>query len=160
MLPGTMIFLNTDGLIKIKNAEHRIFNEKRMLGCALQAMKLDPRPKPFIENMLDAVNRFAGDFEQRDDYAMLAIRFKGGRKMLQNGTGTEQETETEPEVKPAAQPVAAPAQAPEPEISEQPQIIEAPQIIEEPEVYIEPEVIEESDEPEVIDATDLIVEED
>ena len=161
MLPGTMIFLNTDGLIKIKNAEHRVFNEKRMLGCALQAMKLDPRPKPFIENMLDAVNRFAGDFEQRDDFAMLAIRFKGGRKMLQNGTETEQETETEPEVKPAApeaQPVAAPTQAPEPEISEQPQTIEEPKIIEEPEVYIEPEVIEEPDEPEIIDASDLIVE--
>ena len=161
MLPGTMIFLNTDGLIKIKNAEHRVFNEKRMLGCALQAMKLDPRPKPFIENMLDAVNRFAGDFEQRDDFAMLAIRFKGGRKMLQNGTETEQETETEPEVKPAApeaQPVAAPTQTPEPETSEQPQTIEEPKIIEEPEVYIEPEVIEEPDEPEIIDASDLIVE--
>ena len=158
MLPGTMIFLNSDGLIKVKNSVHRVFNEKRMLGCALQAMKLDPRPKPFIENMLDAVNRFAGDFEQRDDIAMLAIRFKGGRKMLQNGTDAEQETEAEPEMESVAQPAAAPTQAPEPEIPEQPQTIEEPQIIEEPEVYIEPEVIEEPDEPEVIDATDLIVE--
>jgi len=158
MLPGTMIFLNSDGLIKVKNSVHRVFNEKRMLGCALQAMKLDPRPKPFIENMLDAVNRFAGDFEQRDDIAMLAIRFKGGRKMLQNGTESEQETEAEPEMESVAQPAAAPTQAPEPEIPEQPQTIEEPQIIEEPEVYIEPEVIEEPDEPEVIDATDLIVE--
>ena len=158
MLPGTMIFLNSDGLIKVKNSVHRVFNEKRMLGCALQAMKLDPRPKPFIENMLDAVNRFAGDFEQRDDIAMLAIRFKGGRKMLQNGTEVEQETEAEPEMESVAQPAAAPTQAPEPEIPEQPQTIEEPQIIEEPEVYIEPEVIEEPDEPEVIDATDLIVE--
>ena len=158
MLPGTMIFLNSDGLIKVKNSVHRVFNEKRMLGCALQAMKLDPRPKPFIENMLDAVNRFAGDFEQRDDIAMLAIRFKGGRKMLQNGTEAEQEMEAEPEMESVAQPAAAPTQAPEPEIPEQPQTIEEPQIIEEPEVYIEPEVIEEPDEPEVIDATDLIVE--
>ena len=158
MLPGTMIFLNSDGLIKVKNSVHRVFNEKRMLGCALQAMKLDPRPKPFIENMLDAVNRFAGDFEQRDDIAMLAIRFKGGRKMLQNGTEAEQETEAEPEMESVAQPAAAPTQAPEPEIPEQPQTIEEPQIIEEPEVYIEPEVIEEPNEPEVIDATDLIVE--
>ena len=158
MLPGTMIFLNSDGLIKVKNSVHRVFNEKRMLGCALQAMKLDPRPKPFIENMLDAVNRFAGDFEQRDDIAMLAIRFKGGRKMLQNGTEAEQETEAEPEMESVAQPAAAPTQAPEPDIPEQPQTIEEPQIIEEPEVYIEPEVIEEPNEPEVIDATDLIVE--
>jgi hypothetical protein len=143
MLPGTMIFLNTDGLIKVKNAEHRIFNEKRMLGCALQAMKLDPRPKPFIDNMLDAVNRFAGDYEQRDDIAMLAIRFKGGRKMLQNNAEAEQEPEIEPETEPIAQPSIEPTQVPEPEQV----VVETPKVIEEPEVYIEPEVIEE---PEVI----------
>ena len=152
MLPGTMIFLNTDGLIKVKNAEHRIFNEKRMLGCALQAMKLDPRPKPFIDNMLDAVNRFAGDYEQRDDIAMLAIRFKGGRKMLQNNAETEQEQEpeTEQEVEPVAQPTIEPAQIPDPE-----QVVEAPKVIEEPEVYIEPEVIEE---PEVFEEPEVIIE--
>lgn len=143
MLPGTMIFLNTDGLIKVKNAEHRIFNEKRMLGCALQAMKLDPRPKPFIDNMLDAVNRFAGDFEQRDDIALLAIRFKGGRKMLQNNAEAEQEPEIEPETEPIAQPSIEPTQVSEPEQV----VVETPKVIEEPEVYIEPEVIEE---PEVI----------
>jgi len=152
MLPGTMIFLNTDGLIKVKNAEHRIFNEKRMLGCALQAMKLDPRPKPFIDNMLDAVNRFAGDYEQRDDIAMLAIRFKGGRKMLQNNAETEQEQEpeTEQEVEPVEQPTIEPAQIPNPE-----QVVEAPKVIEEPEVYIEPEVIEE---PEVFEEPEVIIE--
>ena len=143
MLPGTMIFLNTDGLIKVKNAEHRVFNEKRMLGCALQAMKLDPRPKPFIDNMLDAVNRFAGDFEQRDDIALLAIRFKGGRKMLQNNAEAEQEPEIEPETEPIAQPSIEPTQVPEPEQVD----VETPKVIEEPEVYIEPEVIEQ---PEVI----------
>ena len=100
LLPGTMLFLNSNGLLKAKNAEHRLFNEKRMLGCALQAMKLDPRPKPFIENMLDAVHRFVGDFEQREDIALLAIKFKGGRKMLQNGTDAEQETEIVQEAEP------------------------------------------------------------
>jgi serine phosphatase RsbU (regulator of sigma subunit) len=134
MLPGTMIFLNTDGLIKVKNAEHRIFNETRMLGCALQAMKLDPRPKPFIDNMLDAVKRFAGDFEQRDDIALLAIRFKGGRKMLQNNAETEQEPETE--VEPEVQPVVEPQQ-PEPEVFEAPQPIEEPKVYDEPEITIE-----------------------
>ena len=158
MLPGTMIFLNTDGLIKVKNAEHRVFNEKRMLGCALQAMKLDPRPKPFIDNMLDAVNRFAGDYEQRDDIALLAIRFKGGRKMLQNNAETEQEPEIEPETEPiAAQPTIEPAQIAEPE----PVVVEAPKVIEEPEVYLEPEMIEEPDvieEAEVIEEPEVIKE--
>ena len=134
MLPGTMLFLNTDGLIKAKNAEHRVFNEKRMLGCALQAMKLDARPKPFIENMLDALHRFAGDFEQRDDIVMLAIRYKGGKKLLQSGTDAEQVQESEPETESTV--------AEEPKAIEEIKTIEAPKEIEEPEVIIEePEVI-------------------
>ena len=135
MLPGTMIFLNNDGLTKVKNAERRIFNEKRMLGSALQAMKLDPRPKPFIENMLDAVHRFAGDFEQRDDMLLLAIRFKGGARLEQ-----KLEEETEPEVEPVAMP-QQPEAVTETEPTEMPQILEEPKVYEEPEFYDEPDVI-------------------
>ena len=137
MLPGTMIFLNTEGLIKVKNAEHRVFNEKRMLGSALQAMKLDPRPKPFIENMLDAVHRFAGDFEQRDDMALLAIRFKGATKLEQKA-----DEDLEPEVEPEVEAPAAPQQ-PEPAIATEP--IPEPQVFEEPKVYDEPEFYDEPD---------------
>ncbi len=137
MLPGTMIFLNTEGLIKVKNAEHRVFNEKRMLGSALQAMKLDPRPKPFIENMLDAVHRFAGDFEQRDDMAMLAIRFKGATKLEQKA-----DEDLEPEVEPEVETTVAPEQ-PEPTIATEP--IPEPQVFEEPKVYDEPEYYDEPD---------------
>ena len=153
ILPGTMIFLNTEGLIKVKNKEHRIFNEKRMLGSALQAMKLDPRPKPFIENMLDAVNRFAGDYEQRDDIALLAIRFKGARKLLQNGAEIEPEIDEEPEVKPQQ------ASKPQPKPSMQPEMPEEPKVIVEPEVIIEPEVIldpEEYEEPQIIEDADIV----
>ena len=137
MLPGTMLFLNTEGLIKVKNAEHRVFNEKRMLGSALQAMKLDPRPKPFIENMLDAVHRFAGDFEQRDDMALLAIRFKGATKLEQKA-----DEDLEPEVEPEVEAPAAPQQ-PEPAIATEP--IPEPQVFEEPKVYDEPEYYDEPD---------------
>ena len=137
LLPGTMIFLNNEGLVKARNAMHQTFNEKRMLGSALQAMKLDPRPKPFIENMLDAVHRFAGDYEQRDDIALLAIRFKGGQKMLQN----EADAEPEPEIEPEPEPEVKPVQTPEPE----PEVIEEPKIIEEPEV-----IIEEADATEIL----------
>jgi hypothetical protein len=151
MLPGTMIFLNTEGLIKVKNAEHRVFNEKRMLGSALQAMKLDPRPKPFIENMLDAVHRFAGDFEQRDDMALLAIRFKGATRLEQK-TYEDLESEAEPEATPSDSPQQSepePATAPEPATTTEPtttteQTIE-PQVLEEPKVYSEPEFYDEPD---------------
>ena len=152
MLPGTMLFLNSDGLIKAKNAQHRVFNEKRMLGCALQAMKLDARPKPFIENMLDAVHRFAGDFEQRDDIILLAIRYKGGRKLLQNGDESEQEPELEQETEQETIPVQTQILESKPEIEEEPKVIvEEPTVIEEPEVYIEPEVtIEDADATEIL----------
>ena len=152
MLPGTMLFLNSDGLIKAKNAQHRVFNEKRMLGCALQAMKLDARPKPFIENMLDAVHRFAGDFEQRDDIILLAIRYKGGRKLLKNGDESEQEPELEQETEQETIPVQTQILESKPEIEEEPKVIvEEPTVIEEPEVYIEPEVtIEDADATEIL----------
>lgn len=135
MQPGTMIFLNTDGLTKVKNAEHRIFNEKRMLGSALQAMKLDPRPKPFIDNMLDAVHRFAGDLEQRDDMALLAIRFKGVAKLEQK---PDEELETEDPITPQQPEVT---QAPEPTDDSEPFIIEEPKVISEPEFYDDAEEI-------------------
>ena len=152
MLPGTMLFLNSDGLIKAKNAQHRVFNEKRMLGCALQAMKLDARPKPFIENMLDSLHRFAGDYEQRDDIAMLAIRYKGGRKLLQNDTEAEQEPELEQETEQETISVQTQTLESKPEIEEEPKVIvEEPTVIEEPEVYIEPEVtIEDADATEIL----------
>ena len=135
MQPGTMIFLNTDGLTKVKNAEHRIFNEKRMLGSALQAMKLDPRPKPFIDNMLDAVHRFAGDLEQRDDMSLLAIRFRGVAKLEQK---PDEELETEEPVTPKQPEVT---QAPEPTDDSEPFIIEEPKVISEPEFYDDAEEI-------------------
>ena len=147
MLPGTMIFLNTEGLIRVKNAEHRVFNEKRMLGSALQAMKLDPRPKPFIENMLDAVHRFAGDFEQRDDMALLAIRFKGVTRLEQK-TYEDLESEAEPEATPSDSPQQSepePATAPESTTTTEPtiesQVLEEPKVYSEPEFYDEPDVI-------------------
>ena len=157
MLPGTMIFLNSEGLIKAKNAEHRVFNEKRMLGSALQAMKLDPRPKQFVENMLDALNRFAGDFEQRDDIAMLAIKFKGGKKLLESSTEASQEPEAEPEVEQEVVPEKilelTSEPEPEPKVEEKPKVIEEPEVIIEPEVISEPEVIEDA---EVIEEAEVI----
>ena len=150
LLPGTMIFLNTNGLIKVRNAEHRVFNEKRMLGSALQAMKLDPRPKPFIENMLDAVHRFAGDFEQRDDMALLTIRFKGGAKLEQR-VDEEPEPEEQPAPEPKVEPQPEPQEMPEPEVEtviipQQP----VPQVEEEPQMYDDEEAASNSEEPDII----------
>ncbi len=75
---GSLILLYTDGLTEAQNAEGKKFGEKRMMGAALQAMKLDAKPQPFIGNMMEAVNRYTGDIEQDDDISMLAVRYTKG----------------------------------------------------------------------------------
>ena len=76
--PGSLILLYTDGLTDVINVERKKFGEKRMMGAALQAMKLDAQPEPFIGNMMEAVDRYAGGMEQDDDISMLAIRYTKG----------------------------------------------------------------------------------
>ena len=45
-----------------------------MLGAALQAMKTDARPEPFVASITDNINTFIGDTEQQADIALLAIK--------------------------------------------------------------------------------------
>ena len=76
--PGSLLFLYTDGLVYAMNGEGKKYGEKRMMGAALQAMKLDATPQPFVESMMEAVNRFMGNAEQTGDINMLAIRYTKG----------------------------------------------------------------------------------
>ena len=74
--PGTLLFLYTDGLTHAENVEHEPFDERRMMGEALQSVYgLESTPKPFIERMSATVHRYMGDAELTDDMAMLAIRY-------------------------------------------------------------------------------------
>ena len=74
--PGSVIFLYNDGLIAAEDASHQQFGKKRMMGEALQTLHgLDPAPQAFTERMIEAVNKFTGGAAQRDDMAMLAIRY-------------------------------------------------------------------------------------
>ena len=95
--------------------------------------------------MLDAVHRFAGDFEQRDDMALLAIRFKGATRLEQK-TYEDLDSDAEPEATPSDSPQQSepePATAPEPATTTEPTI--EPQVLEEPKVYSEPEFYDEPD---------------
>ena len=76
MTPGMLLFLYTDGLIRAENVEHEPFDERRMMGEALQSVYgLDSKPQPFIERMSATVHRYMGEAELNDDMAMLAIRY-------------------------------------------------------------------------------------
>lgn len=73
---GTMLFFYSDCLLTATNSEQKIYGEKKMLGAALQAMKLNPAPKPFTDYMTDDLSSFLGDATIPCDIIMLAIRYK------------------------------------------------------------------------------------
>ena len=75
---GSLILLYTDGLTNAVNGEGKKFGEKRMMGEALQAVKINAAPKPFVDTMTEAVKRFTGDIAQQEDIIMLAIRYTKG----------------------------------------------------------------------------------
>lgn len=73
MVPGSRIFLYTDGLTEAENLEHKLFGEHRMLDVLAQSSRLTTRG--IINSMTKTVNDFVGDAEQSDDITMLTIHF-------------------------------------------------------------------------------------
>ena len=70
---GSMLFLYTDGLTKVQNASQKVLGEKAVRGAALQALKLNPSPKAFFDQMLAGVDAFTGGTKQRDDITMMVV---------------------------------------------------------------------------------------
>jgi sigma-B regulation protein RsbU (phosphoserine phosphatase) len=70
---GSMLFLYTDGLTKAQNASQKVLGEKAVRGAALQALKLNPAPKVFFDQMLAGVDAFTGGTKQRDDITMMVV---------------------------------------------------------------------------------------
>lgn len=76
LTPGMMLFFYNDTLTAATNGEQKIYGEKKLLGAALQAMKLNPAPKPFTDYISDHVSTFVSGTTQESDMTMLTIRFK------------------------------------------------------------------------------------
>ena len=74
MTKGMMIFLFNKGILTAENKANKQYGENRMLGAALQAMKTDARPEPFVASITDNINTFIGDTEQQADIALLTIK--------------------------------------------------------------------------------------
>ena len=71
---GTMLFLYTSGLALARNSKRKQYGEKMVHGAALQAVKMNPAPKPFIENIQGAINKFIDDTPQNRDMTMFVIK--------------------------------------------------------------------------------------
>jgi sigma-B regulation protein RsbU (phosphoserine phosphatase) len=77
IVPGSTIFLFTDGLNEAENALHQQFGDERILQLAEeQLQKGEYQPMPLVQRMTAAVHFFAGAAEQSDDLTMLAIQYK------------------------------------------------------------------------------------
>ena len=74
-VPGTTIFMYTDGLTEAENAAQELFNKHRMKAVLEATMQNPCSPQQLIESMTAAVHKFVGDTEQSDDLTMLAIKY-------------------------------------------------------------------------------------
>ena len=76
ILPGTTIFLFTDGLTEAMDANRMQFKMESVNNVAAQAIAQGQRePRQLINLMTDAVHLFVGDAEQSDDLTMMAIQY-------------------------------------------------------------------------------------
>lgn len=73
LAPDTMLLLYTTGAANITNADGKIYGEKRLRGAALQAMKLNPQPAPFLDILNKAQDEFIKGAPQATDRTILVI---------------------------------------------------------------------------------------
>ena len=76
LLPGSKLFLYTDGVPEAINTQNEMFGTERMLA----ALNREPTaaPEQILKNVRSAVDTFSGDAEQFDDITMLCLDYKGG----------------------------------------------------------------------------------
>ena len=75
LLPGSKLFLYTDGVPEATSAETELFGTDRMLA-ALNTVQ-DKAPQEILRTVRGAVDAFVQDAEQFDDLTMLCIEYFG-----------------------------------------------------------------------------------
>lgn len=75
LLPGSSLFVYTDGLPEANDAEEKLFGVDRMLA----ALNRDPAsgPEETLKTVRAAVDAFGGEAPQFDDLTMLCLRYNG-----------------------------------------------------------------------------------
>ena len=68
-----MLLFYTNGAANITNADGKIYGEKRLRGAALQAMKLNAQPAPFLDILNKAQEEFINGTPQATDRTILVI---------------------------------------------------------------------------------------
>ena len=76
LVPGSKLFLYTDGVPEATNEDGAMFGTERML----EALNAHPNATPdqLLMNIHESVDAFVKDAEQFDDLTMLCLEYKGG----------------------------------------------------------------------------------
>jgi len=75
MLPGTSLFLYTDGVPEATDSRPELYGTDRMLDAL--NMEPDAEPKKILENVKNNIAEFVGEAEQFDDLTMLCMVYNG-----------------------------------------------------------------------------------
>lgn len=70
---GTKLLLYSDGIIEAENSSHKPYGDKKLRGSALQAVKMNAEIKPFLDNLLEAINAYTGNRPQASDQTLIVI---------------------------------------------------------------------------------------
>ena len=77
LIPGSKLFLYTDGVPEATNAKNELFGKDRMLATLNE--NINASPDEMLKNIRYAVDGFVKDAEQFDDLTMLGMEYKGGQ---------------------------------------------------------------------------------
>ena len=80
MLPGTSLFLYTDGVMEATDKDFNLFGSDRMID----ALNTEPNATPelILENVQKAIDQFVGEAEQFDDITMMCLTYNGPEKKI------------------------------------------------------------------------------
>ncbi len=78
IVPGSTVFLYTDGLTEAENARSEQFERQRVIEIVSSSIAEAYSPQELVETMTAAVRQFVGETEQSDDLTMLAIKYTKG----------------------------------------------------------------------------------
>ncbi len=77
MLPGSILFVYTDGVPEATDANEEMFGLERTLSALNTCV--DKGPEEILESVEEAVRDFVGEAEQFDDLTMMCIEYKGNQ---------------------------------------------------------------------------------
>ena len=78
VVPGTVLFLYTDGVTEAKDTLRKQYGRERLLQVLSGGSR---EPDALIHSVLDGIRSFAGKAEQSDDITMLAVRFEASASL-------------------------------------------------------------------------------